>query len=255
MDGRISNYSTGGAFGDVRYQRHITDNLCDYGDCPVLFSDHHSGVRNMAPPSQSEPPRQLQVMAELLTPFAGQSAPRLAEAVRARFGTLATAMSASESQLHSLGAEFSGACELMLAARNLVDSARHEQISSAKVDPHDLVLQQYLRSRIGQCSRERLLVIFCGQDGNYLLDEEMGWGTANNVHLNMASLFRKALVVEASSILLAHNHPSGRCLPSQDDIDSTQKLASIAQALGLKMLDHLIVTRGQCYSIRIGATL
>ncbi|MXO56140.1 JAB domain-containing protein [Pontixanthobacter gangjinensis] len=164
-------------------------------------------------------------------------------------------MSASKSQLSSLGEEFAGACELMLAARALVDTARHQKISSARVDPYDGELHLYLQSRIGNSRRERMLVIFCDRDGQYLLDQEMGWGTSTNIQLDVASLFRKALTVDADGILLAHNHPSGHCTPSQDDIDATRKLAGAAKVLGLYILDHLIVTRRQCYSIRSSSLL
>ncbi|MFZ1743769.1 MAG: JAB domain-containing protein [Pontixanthobacter sp.] len=144
---------------------------------------------------------------------------------------------------------------MLLAARDLVDTARQEQLSSASVDPNDPSLRQYLQSRLGTGTQERLLVIFCDHAKQYLLDEEMGWGTSGNVRFNMVKLFRRSLELDAACLLLVHNHPSGQCLPSDDDIDSTRRLAATAQALGLTILDHLIVTQRQCYSLRAGALL
>lgn len=191
-------------------------------------------------------------MADLLTPFAGNSAPELASQVRAQFGSLSQALAAPRSQWRSIESGYEQICELIFAARDLVDAARDEQLQSTKIDPRDPKFLSYLRSRLCRGSGENLLVIFCDHEGRYLIDEEMGWGSAHNVRLDMAHLFRRALAVDAASLFLAHNHPSGSCQPSEDDISATRKLASVGHVLGLEIVDHLIVTRDRAYSMRAG---
>jgi DNA repair protein RadC len=71
----------------------------------------------------------------------------------------------------------------------------------------------------------------------------------------MAHLVRRALAVDAASLLIAHNHPSGSCHPSEEDISATRKLANAGHVLGFEIVDHLIVTRDKAYSMRAGGKL
>lgn len=61
-------------------------------------------------------------------------------------------------------------------------------------------------------------------------------------------VFRKALEGMAAAIIVAHNHPSGTLRPSQADIDLTKKLKNVGDAIGLPLVDHLIVTDAGYYS-------
>ncbi len=68
-------------------------------------------------------------------------------------------------------------------------------------------------------------------------------------------LFTGALAARAHGLIIAHNHPSGRCEPSQADIDSTRKLSNLSRALDIELLDHLIITSTKAYSMRAGGPL
>jgi DNA repair protein RadC len=194
-------------------------------------------------------------MADLLAPFAGAAAPKLAGQLRQQFGSLSQALAAPRSQWRQIEVGYETVCDLIFAARDLVNAARTEELQSVKIDPRDPKFLDYLRSRLCRGSGESLLVIFCDREGRYLIDEEMGWGSAHNVRLDMAQLFRRALAVDASSLFLAHNHPSGSCKPSEDDIAATRKLANAGHVLGFEIVDHLIVTRSKAYSMRAGGQL
>ncbi len=63
-------------------------------------------------------------------------------------------------------------------------------------------------------------------------------------------LFREAIKSNASAIVLAHNHPSGDPKPSQDDIATTQSLYKAASLIGIDLIDHIIVGRGGCTSMK-----
>lgn len=191
-------------------------------------------------------------MAALFAPFAGNAAPQLASQVRAEFGSLSQALAAPRSQWRQIDKRFESVCDLIFAARDLVDAARDEELQSSIIDPRDPKFLAYLRSRLCRGGSEHLLVIFGDTEGRYIVDEEMGWGSAHNVRLDMAHLFRRALAVGADSLFLAHNHPSGSCHPSENDISATRKLVSAGHVLGFEILDHVIVTRNKAYSMRAG---
>lgn len=189
-------------------------------------------------------------MAQLLAPFAGDSADQLANRLRTQFGSLKRALDAPKDRLLAAAGPFAKSCELLLAARDLIDAATREDMVSRQVDISDPALAHYIRDRIGFCHEERLLVIFSGPGRCYLLDEEMGIGGPDTVRLTAANLFRRAFTVGAEGILLAHNHPSGICSPSPADEKATRELSGLAEKLQIELLDHLIVTRSKLYSMR-----
>ena len=97
---------------------------------------------------------------------------------------------------------------------------------------------------------ERLHVIFLDRRRSWLGEKRFENGTSSAFALRMRDLFSQALSLGASGIILAHNHPSGVCRPSQRDVEATRCVAGIAQALEIELLDHLIFTHSAVYSMR-----
>ncbi len=79
---------------------------------------------------------------------------------------------------------------------------------------------------------------------------ELASGTRRHAPVDAAELFRRALLDGASGVLLFHNHPSGVLEPSPDDRLLTRRLAGAGSALGLPVLDHLIVAGPSWISLR-----
>jgi DNA repair protein RadC len=75
-------------------------------------------------------------------------------------------------------------------------------------------------------------------------------GTLDAVLAHPREVFAEALMDRAASIIVAHNHPSGDCTPSQHDIALTQQLAASGQLLGVMLRDHLILTKTDYFSFR-----
>ena len=72
-------------------------------------------------------------------------------------------------------------------------------------------------------------------------------GTSQTI-VDVPMLLRMTLEKSASGIAVAHNHPSGETNPSREDENITQKIKSGCDAVGIKFLDHIIVTKGKYYS-------
>jgi len=191
-------------------------------------------------------------VAELFAPFAGPDAEPLAARLIGRFGSLKRVLDASLPQLRAAAGGHEAAVDAIFAARRLVEAALGEELVGAPVDGADPAVHQYLRSRIGGASEERLHAIFADPAGGYLADEPVVIGSATRIEARVRPLVERALTLGAAGILLAHNHPSGRCRPSDEDIDGTRRLAQIAEALELTLIDHLIVTRTRVFSMRLG---
>lgn len=76
----------------------------------------------------------------------------------------------------------------------------------------------------------------------------MSTGGVSGTTVDPKLIFTAALKTNASSILISHNHPSGALQPSKEDIQMTKELITAGKALGILLLDHLIVTSEGYYS-------
>jgi DNA repair protein RadC len=103
--------------------------------------------------------------------------------------------------------------------------------------------------------RERAHAIFVDAESNWLGDAPCGLGTMSTLTLRMRTLLGEALRLDAAGIILAHSHPSGHCRPSGCDIAATRRLAEVARALEVTLIDHLIFTTHAVYSMRAGGLL
>ena len=70
---------------------------------------------------------------------------------------------------------------------------------------------------------------------------EVGHGTIDCSIIDVRGMFQKALMLGAAAIALTHNHPSGDCFPSNNDIRVTERVKSAADLLGVRFIDHVII--------------
>ena len=78
---------------------------------------------------------------------------------------------------------------------------------------------------------------------------EISHGNVNSSIVGTREVFQKALLGNAVSIIVMHNHPSGDCSPSIPDIEVTKKLVEAGKIIGIEVLDHLIIGK-ECCSLR-----
>lgn len=74
-------------------------------------------------------------------------------------------------------------------------------------------------------------------------------GDIEKVEFNPKSILKAALLSNANSILLIHNHPTGDSKPSKDDIEATQLVEMACKIVGIKMFDHIVIGHDSYYSI------
>lgn len=74
---------------------------------------------------------------------------------------------------------------------------------------------------------------------------EVGRGMLSGCYAGPREIMQKALAVNAASIILAHNHPSGNPAPTQTDIDTTVRIKDAGEMLGISVLDHVIIGAGK----------
>lgn len=86
---------------------------------------------------------------------------------------------------------------------------------------------------------------------------EVSRGTLSSSLVHPREVFKRALLMNASKIFIAHNHPSGDVTPSKDDIAITKRLKEAGEVLGVSLLDHLIIgdTPKEYYSFKEAAII
>ena len=93
-------------------------------------------------------------------------------------------------------------------------------------------------------------------NGNCVLGmSEIGSGNTTGVCVNFKEIFQLAILCNASGIIVAHNHPSGKLAVSDSDIQVTKKLKASAKLLDISLLDHLIITSEGSLSLSDGGML
>lgn len=98
-------------------------------------------------------------------------------------------------------------------------------------------------AQIGRNANETLMVIMLDCGNRVLGTSIVAMGTLTSVACEPRAVVLPALLHNAAAIVLSHNHPSGDPTPSPADIDMTVKIMAIAELMGIRVLDHIVVTR------------
>jgi DNA repair protein RadC len=190
---------------------------------------------------------------ELLTHLLNLVVPSGAEVAGravARFGSFAAVLAAPEIELRKLP----GLGTHSIAAIKLLQAAAL-RLSRAAIMDHPLLdgsdrLINYLTAVLARESIEHFRILFLDGEGRLRADEAQARGTVNHTPVYPREVVRRALELQAASIILVHNHPSGDPSPSQDDIEMTTMIEEAAEVVGLEIHDHIIVGNGRWLSFR-----
>ena len=116
-------------------------------------------------------------------------------------------------------------------------------------------LMAYLRQDMGQLRREAFRVLFMDGDNRLLADRTMWTGSVDSVQADPREIARVMLELDATAIILVHNHPSGRPAPSVSDLSITKQIVGLCSAVRVVVQDHVIVGRTGCHSMRSSGEL
>ena len=108
---------------------------------------------------------------------------------------------------------------------------------------------QMAKMRLAACAHEEFWVAYLDTQNRLLTWEQASKGTIHTAPIYHRELMERALVVKAAGLILAHNHPGGSPTPSGADVDLTKKIQAAGEALGIRLIDHVIVTDDYCYSL------
>lgn len=129
----------------------------------------------------------------------------------------------------------------------------HKRINDFKIEKKKLfkVDQVYdlIKEDLQNKEQENLLTVFL-KNNNFISKKIITIGTSNETLISQRDIIKYAIKENANAIIIAHNHPSGNRLPSQQDKLETNKLIKIANQLNIAVLDHLIITKDGFFSFK-----
>jgi DNA repair protein RadC len=97
--------------------------------------------------------------------------------------------------------------------------------------------------------KEHMRGLYLNAHGRIIRDEVLSIGTVNSNLIHPREVFHHAIAVNASAVIIAHNHPSGEATPSAEDIEITKQLVQAGKILGIALLDHVIITKDAYSSV------
>ena len=97
---------------------------------------------------------------------------------------------------------------------------------------------------------ESVRILCLNARGKIVKREEVAKGDVNAVHFPVRKIVETAVLSKAVSVILTHNHPGGTLSPSREDLDATEAAKAALGTIGVRLLDHLIVSGEDYYSLR-----
>ncbi len=150
--------------------------------------------------------------------------------------------------------EVKGVGDAVIMELKVVEAAAHRMVRAKVMKKHvisswDAILD-YCHTTMAHRETEQFRVLFLDRKNTIIADEEQARGTVDHVPVYPREVVKRALELNASALILVHNHPSGDPTPSESDISMTTKIANAASALGITLHDHIIIGRSSELSFR-----
>ena len=174
----------------------------------------------------------------------------LAKDLISRFGSLHAVFDASPEQLTEAGVTQRTADLLTM----IPQLGRRYEVSKEKAE--STVIRSTADAGRVMCAQfrfrtEESVRLFClSASGKIIRDLELAKGDVNAVHFPIRKIVETAINAKAVSVILAHNHPGGTLAPSREDIDATIATRSALDTIGVRLLDHIIVSGERYCSLR-----
>ena len=129
------------------------------------------------------------------------------------------------------------------------------RLTQAKVMKREVIsswgaLLDYCFAAMAHNSIEQFRILFLDRQNVLIADEVQQTGTIDHTPVYPREVVKRALALNASAIILVHNHPSGDPTPSRDDITMTQQIIDTAKPLGISVHDHLVIGKGKHASFK-----
>lgn len=172
-----------------------------------------------------------------------------------KFKTLANVLKADTLELKTINGLGDVAITFLKMMGALPEKIYEDKLKNQKLIKDDKnkitdkeVLLSFLRNKIGYEDVEKFYVIYLSSSNEVIAFEESSSGTLDRSSIYPREIYKRVIMENAKSIIIAHNHPSGNTFPSKCDIDITNEIAKGLKNFGALLLEHIIITRDSYFS-------
>lgn len=221
------------------------------GKLPSYIADHRKRLRSRFLQGGAEALPDY----ELLELILFRAIPRrdvkpLAHDLLLRFGDFNRVLTAPDHRLRAVP----GVADAVITELKIVEAAAH-RLARARILHHHVLsswdaLLDYCHTTMAHRETEQFRILYLDRKNVVIADEEQAKGTVDHVPVYPREVAKRALELNASALILVHNHPSGDPTPSQADIEMTDQIKTACDALGLTLHDHIIIGKSQELSFR-----
>ena len=184
----------------------------------------------------------------LRTGIKGIPVMELSENVLAAFGSLRGLLSATLEDFCKIKGLGQTQYIQLQATKEMTKRYLSQQMKVNEMIDSPYLAVMYFQSELESWEREVFMVIFLDNQNRLIKTEKMFYGTINQASVHPREIIKEALKCNAAAILVAHNHPSGNCTPSEADRYLTRKIEMACDLIDLRFVDHIIVGKGDYFS-------
>ncbi len=226
---------------------------CQFSKTAYLMKMHYHGHRERLRERLRSGPAHMADY-ELLELLLGhvllrQDTKPLAKELLERFQSVRGVLDASLSELASIKGFGPSLQAFWLLLQEVMARYAEAPLRQREVLSSPSAVAEMARRRLASCRHEENWVAYVDTQNRLVQWEMASRGTIDHAMLQPRDIMERALILKASGFVLVHNHPGGNPGPSRADLQTTSMLKDACKTIGLRFLDHVIVTDGACYSI------
>jgi len=179
----------------------------------------------------------------------GESVLVTAQRLLSEFGNVKNISQASLEELSAIKGMGTAKASQLKAAFELGRRKEEDTGEQIAVKSHKDVIK-LVKQRLKDKKKEHFLILCIDTRNNLIKISNISTGTLDANLVHPREVFKEAIQSLSSSIILVHNHPSGNPEPSDADIDITKRILETGKAVGIDILDHIIIANNRSFSFK-----
>ncbi|MFZ5802284.1 MAG: RadC family protein [Candidatus Omnitrophota bacterium] len=178
----------------------------------------------------------------------GQDVLQLSRALLEKYGGIRGLLAAERAALEKVRGLGPAKVSALLAVAELAKRHLREDLHGKVYVRDPQAVMQYLYASLRDLKREVFKAIFMDKGNRIVGEKDLFTGTVDEAAVHPREVVKAALDHHASSLVLVHNHPSGRVQPSPEDLEITKKIVKACGTVSVKVVDHIIVGDNRYFS-------
>ncbi|CAM3830653.1 DNA repair protein RadC [Paenibacillus lactis] len=171
------------------------------------------------------------------------------EELFSRYATPAELLNADPGELTSIKGIGAKKAQQIVSTLKLARAINTPRVENYKIlCPKDAF--QLMKFEIGHLLHEEFWILMLNTKNGVIAKHRVSVGTLNSAIVHPREVFRAAITRASASIICLHNHPSGDCTPSPEDISLSRRLRECGDLIGIEVLDSLVVHTDSYYSMK-----